>query len=190
MAADNRTEQELQELKERLSSAESREADLQTQVAALEKLNDALRYVSGHPELDTITRAFEDVIRDTVPFDFVSIALYRNERQWELLATGEIVTAPAAIGEAGSATDWVLKNRRPLIRGNILKEDRFRLSDQTREIGFQSDIILPLVAQDQVIGSASVASLQEGSYSQGHVEFLQPLLDHIAIWRNPIVTSG
>ena len=74
-----------------------------------------------------------------------------------------------------------MKNRRPLIRGNVLKEDRFRLSDRTREIGIQSDIILPLIAQDQVIGSASVASLQEGAYFQSHVEFLQPLLDHIAV---------
>jgi transcriptional regulator with GAF, ATPase, and Fis domain len=200
MTEDNRTEQELQELKKRLSSAESREADLQTQVADLKKLNEALQHVSGHLELETITREFEDAIRGTVPFDFVSIALYRNERQWELLTTGELVTAPATIGTAGSATDWVVKNRRPLIRGNVLKEDRFRLSDRTREIGIQSDIILPLIAQDQVIGSASVASLQEGAYSRVMSSFSSPcsttlrsmwiMPGCIASWRNPIVISG
>jgi len=181
MAEDNRTEQELQELKARLASAESREAELQAQVAALEKLNEALQHVSGHLELETITREFEDAIRGTVPFDFAAISLYRNERQWELLATGELFAAPETIGTAGSATSWVVANRCPLIRGNILKEDRFRLSDRTREIGIQSDIILPLIVHDRVIGTASVASLQQNSYSQSHVEFLQPVLDHIAV---------
>ena len=78
---------------------------LQSRVERLESANAALRRLSVAPNLESLGEVFEECIRGVVPFDVSSVSLLRGEQQWEHLKTGEVVTAPAPIGEAGSATD-------------------------------------------------------------------------------------
>jgi GAF domain-containing protein len=130
---------------------------LQRRVERLESANTALRRLSVAPDLESLGEIFEECVRGIIPFDVSSVSLLRGEQQWEHLKTGEGVTAPAQIGEAGSATDWVVKHREPLVRKDILSDSRFRVSDRTRKTGTRSDIIVPLISRGEVVGTLSVA---------------------------------
>jgi PAS domain S-box-containing protein len=154
---------------------------LQGRVDRLESANFALRRLSVAPDLESLGEVFEACVRGTIPFDITSVSLLRGEQEWEHLQTGEVVTAPGPIGEAGSATDWVVKHREPLFRRDILEDSRFRVSDRTRESGIRSDIIIPLISRGEVVGTLSVASTTPGAYEDHHLEFLLPLADQIAV---------
>ncbi|MSS70872.1 MAG: PAS domain S-box protein [Candidatus Latescibacteria bacterium] len=149
--------------------------------AQLAALNSAVRVMSGQLDMKELHTTFEAHIRGVIPFDHAAVSLLEDERHFRHLATDEVVTAPGPIGRAGSATDWVIQNRQPLIRKDILTDGRFRVSRRTRSTGIRSDILIPLVSRGRVVGTLSLASRDPGVYSEADLEFLQPLADQLAV---------
>ena len=173
--------EELEELRKRLESSEGRAADLDARNKRLEGLCTTLKSMTELLNLEEFTRSFEDSLKSQIAFDVLSVSLLRDERHWEHLRTGEIVAIPAPIGLAGSATDWVVRNRKPIVRQSLEGDKRFRVSERTLASGIRSDVILPLVARGDVIGTFSIASNTDGAYTEEDVAFLQPLADKISV---------
>ncbi len=185
MAGKNRTKQELleelEDLRRRVDEAEGREEALAGRVRELEALNAAMRDLSGMLDLGALGETFEAYIRGHVPYDHINVSLLKDERHFEHLKTGEVVQTPAPIAELRSATGWVVKHRKPLIRRDILADDRFRVNDRSRSLGIRSDIILPLISRGEVVGTMSLASCEVGRYTEADLDFLQPLADQMAV---------
>ncbi|OGG54850.1 MAG: hypothetical protein A3F84_22085 [Candidatus Handelsmanbacteria bacterium RIFCSPLOWO2_12_FULL_64_10] len=169
-------------------NAQELEAELRISAEALRRsnaqlaaLNSAVRVLSGLLDMKELHTTFVEHIRGVIPFDHAAVSLLEDERHFRHLATDEVVTAPGIIGEAGSATDWVIQRRQPMIRKDLLTDSQFRVSDRTRSTGIRSDIIVPLVSRGRVVGTLSLASYQPGVYQETDLEFLQPLADQIAV---------
>ncbi len=169
-------------------NAQELEVELKTSAEALRRsnaqlaaLNSAVRVLSGLLDMKELHTKFVEHIRGVIPFDHAAVSLLEDERHFRHLATDEVVTAPGPIGKAGSATDWVIQNRQPMIRQDILTDDGFRVSERTRSSGIRSDVIVPLVSRGRVVGTLSLASYQPGVYQETDLEFLQPLADQLAV---------
>ena len=147
----------------------------------LAALNATVQVLSGQFDMGEIQQTLVAHLRGSIRFDHASVSLLEDERHIRRLDTGEVLTAPGVIGQAGSATDWVVGNRRPLIRTNIPEDTRFRVSDRTRASGILSDVILPLISRDRVVGTLSLASRAAGVYQASDLEFLQPVADQLAV---------
>ena len=172
----------------RRSRKSAQEAQLRDSVATLKRrnaqlavLNATVRVLSGQLDMADIHKTFVEHLRGSIPFDHAAVSLLEDERHFRHLNTGEVVTAPDVIGEAGSATDWVVAHGQPLIRKDILTDVRFRVSDRTRASGIQSDVIIPLVSRERVVGTLSLASHEVGVYQEADLDFLQPLADQLAV---------
>ena len=173
---------ELKDLQQQLESSRRDASDLAARNERLEALCSVMQGLSAGLDLEALTEAFRMVVARRVPFDVFSLNLQTGERQFEHLATGEVVAAPGPIGQAGSATDWVIQNREPLIRQDIAADSRFRVNDRTKASGIRSDALLPLIARDEVIGTLTVASYSAGAYGEADLEFLVPLAKMAAIF--------
>ena len=172
---------ELAEARLRIAELEGGEGALLKRVRRLEAHNEVIRNLSATLDLKALGKAFEACIRGHLPFDRVQIVLVKDDRHFESLMTGEVLAMPAPIGEIRSASDWVLKHRQPLIRRDLLSDDRFLVNDRLRSFNLRSDIILPLICRGEAIGALSVASCEVGRYGEADLEFLKPLADHIAM---------
>lgn len=169
-------------------NAQEMEAELKASAEALRRrnaqlaaLNSAVRVLSGLLDMKELHTTFVEHIRGVIPFDHAAVSLLEDERHFRHLETDEVVTAPGIIGEAGSATDWVIQHRQPMIREDLLTDSRFRVSDRTRSSGIRSDVIVPLVSRGRVVGTLSLGSHQPGVYQETDMKFLQPLADQLAV---------
>lgn len=55
------------------------------------------------------------------------------------------------------------------------------MSDRTRALGIRSDVIIPMVSRDRLVGTISLASCRPEVYQASDLEFLQPLADQMAV---------
>jgi diguanylate cyclase (GGDEF)-like protein/putative nucleotidyltransferase with HDIG domain len=80
----------------------------------------------------------------------------------------------------GTATEWVVTHRAPLVEPNLSKESRFWTGKNHLKQGIQSMVFLPLIVNDKAIGSLSLGSRHPNAYSQSQVQLLSQLASQIA----------
>ncbi|HIC88466.1 MAG TPA: GAF domain-containing protein, partial [Anaerolineae bacterium] len=173
--------QELERLTEQLATANEESDRLAAQLAAINRLD---HVISSSLELEEIYRAFAEESRKIIPFDCMSVALV-EEDQVRMLALGtEMETALGAelvFPLAGSAIEAVMESGQPLIRCDLVAEERYPLDRQLIAAGLRSSVLVPLVAKGRVLGSFNVDSCQVGAYGQEDLAILQSLADQLAI---------
>ena len=82
------------------------------------------------------------------------------------------------IGE--SASHWTVANCRPLIRSDISKEMCFEHDERRVAEGMLSDLIVPIVVDDQIVGTFNFTSRAPGVYTKEHLETAESVADGIA----------
>ncbi len=80
----------------------------------------------------------------------------------------------------GTATEWVVTHKAPLIEPNLTEESRFWTGKHHLKQGIQSMVFLPLVVNDKAIGSLSLGSYHPNAYGQSQVQLLSQLASRIA----------
>ncbi len=118
-----------------------------------------------------------------VDVDLSAIVLIEGE-ELNLLALASEGNAAWQTGDKlplkGTATEWVITHKEPLIEPNLTEESRFWTGKHHLEQGIQSMVFLPLIVNDKAIGSLSLGSRHPNAYPQSQVQLLSQLVSRIA----------
>jgi diguanylate cyclase (GGDEF)-like protein/putative nucleotidyltransferase with HDIG domain len=134
-------------------------------------------------DIREIYDSFVKELGKVVDVDLAAIALVEGE-ELNLLALSSEGGAAWQTGDKlplkGTATEWVVTHKAPLIEPNLTEESRFWTAKHHLKKGIQSMIFLPLIVNDKAIGSLSLGSRQPNAYSQSQVQLLSQLASRIA----------
>lgn len=137
-------------------------------------------------DLEKTYDAFAEETNKLVPFDRLSIALIMGGGS-KLQVIASRGSGPAAIkqGEvldlAGTTVEWVAKNKRPYVNGDI--ESNIEFSEQPRLVksGIKSQVNLPLVVKGKFLGTMNLSSVKKNAFSKEDIDELKPVADQVAI---------
>jgi signal transduction histidine kinase len=125
-------------------------------------------------------------IHPLVPYDRASINLPHGEDSFVVYAEESRLSA-SAIPEGtspteGTATGWVIRHNQPVICGDVLADDRFPLSHRRyRFVGIRSYVILPLTAEQELLGALNLGSLSTNRFGDQELAILTPVADILAL---------
>lgn len=136
----------------------------------------------------SLFRAITQALRNVLPFDRASLALYDPTR--------DVLTVSALAGAAslqrfllvgtelprrGSHLGWVLDQKRPLIRRDLRQERRSPEEDRLIQAGLRSYMAVPLLAKRRVIGTLNVGSRAPNQYAEEDAAFLLEVAQQVAL---------
>jgi GAF domain-containing protein/HAMP domain-containing protein len=173
-----------------ISNLETLQSNLEEQIAArtqqLAATIDVGRAASSSLDIDSLVSNLVNLITDRFGYYYASIFLIDSSGRWaELIdATG---IAGQALKERGhklevgskSMVSTCITTRKPVIALDVGKEPvRFEnpLLPDTR-----SEIALPLIAGERIIGVLDIQSTQENAFAEKELSTLQSLTDQIAV---------
>ena len=125
-------------------------------------------------------------IHKLAPYDRAAINLPDSEEQFTVYAEESRLPAPAIpqgfSTVIGTATGWVMRNAEPVICEDILNDDRFPLTHQRyRSVGIRSYVMLPLIAENELLGVLNLGSLVPERFGRKELELLTPIADILAL---------
>jgi diguanylate cyclase (GGDEF)-like protein/putative nucleotidyltransferase with HDIG domain len=133
-----------------------------------------------------IREIYDDFVKElskVMDVDLAAIALIEGD-ELNLLALTSELGSTWQTGDRlplqGTATEWAVTHKAPLIESDLTEESRFWTGKSHLKQGIQSMVFLPLMVKDKAIGSLSLGSRRPNAYSQGQVQLLAQLASRIA----------
>jgi formate hydrogenlyase transcriptional activator len=84
-------------------------------------------------------------------------------------------------GRKETVSAWVVDHRRPIVRRDIEKEQKYPNDSRLVAGGILSDCIVPLIVGDKCIGTLNVGSAERNQYSEADIETLQGVAAQVAL---------
>ncbi len=152
----------------------------------LRAANEVGKGVTSILDLDELLPQTVDIICDTYGFYYAGVFLVDEAGEWAVLRSGR--------GEAGRK--MVAAGHKLAVGGNSmigaatsLREARIALDVGEEAVFFRnphlphtrSEMALPLVVGDKVLGAVTVQSVEERAFSEDDITSLQTMADHLAI---------
>jgi signal transduction histidine kinase len=152
----------------------------------LRAANEVGKGVASILDLDKLLPKTVDIICDTYGFYYAGVFLLDKAGEWAVLRSGR--------GEAGRK--MVAADHKLAVGGNSmigaatgLREARIALDVGEEAVFFRnpylphtrSEMALPLVVGDKVLGAVTVQSVEERAFSEDDITSLQTMADHLAI---------
>jgi PAS domain S-box-containing protein len=136
-------------------------------------------------DLDGIINTSVNLIRDQFDFYYVGLFLVDNARKWAVLraGTGEAGRIQVEKGhrlEVGgeSMIGWSVANRQARIALDV-GEDAVHFQNPYLP-DTSSEMALPLISRDEVIGALTVQSVEQNAFSDDDITVLQTMADQLA----------
>ena len=127
-------------------------------------------------------------LRQVKDYDYAAIALYDpairklRVRTLPSRAGGESIHEERLLPVENSPAGWAFKARRPLMLNHIREEGKpVEISETLVHQGVQSACRIPLMTHDRVLGTLTLASRLENTFTNEDVASLTQLADQIAI---------
>lgn len=80
-----------------------------------------------------------------------------------------------------SSVGWVFDHQRPIVRGDLEKEQQYLNERHLIDEGMRSHCIVPLIVRGKSIGTLDIAIKTRGQYSELDAEFLQEVANQISL---------
>ena len=124
-----------------------------------------------YTDLDDILSAITRELSGIIQFDRISVALHEpDERN---LVLGHVHTRKGVIDDPAqgrsvpmdesTVVGWVAMHRKPTHRGDIPADDRF--DEVVKEAGLKSDMVVPLIVRDKLIGTLNIGSHKKNAFT-------------------------
>ena len=172
-AALQRYSEDLERLVEECT-AQLRQAEERQRV--LLEINNA---IIANLDRESLFNAIAEALHRVLTFDRASLTLYdpvRDVLKVYALAgistTKRFIPVGTEFPRRGSHLEYVLDQKRPLIRWDLEKETRIALEDRLLKEGIRSTLAVPLMAKRGAIGTLNVGSRAPDQYSEEDAEFL------------------
>ena len=159
-----------------ISSAAENEEN--RQLSAVIKI---VKAIGLQPNLDDILSTITVQMSRVLDFDLACVAVYEKDKNCLFMKhiyrkngdkTGE--GRYVALDES-NLVGWVAINRKPVLRNNIPEDRRF--NEIMKEDGLKSDIVVPLITKNTLIGTVNFGSFKPDNYSNSEVEILNKFSD-------------
>ncbi|MFO7916064.1 MAG: ATP-binding protein [Candidatus Krumholzibacteriales bacterium] len=134
--------------------------------------------INEHLELEDILSRISRKLSGIIDCDLICIAVYEEEDNCLYIRhisrregghnPGEELYVPL---DESNLVGWVALNKKPILRNRIRHDDNFREIMMDDNLG--SDIVVPLVARNSLIGTLNIGSRQEDYYSKEDFELVQ-----------------
>jgi len=153
---------------------------LQDDIRERELLLDAARAVSSSLQLDEVMEALLATLEKVVPYDAVGV--YLLDRESGELTDLEHRGYPPGVAELLSArpgtgiTGWAAKNKQSVNIGDVHADPRYIEARPSS----RSEVAVPLIRSDDVIGVITIESDTANAYSDAQVGLLEIFAEHVA----------
>ncbi len=153
---------------------------LQEEVREREMLLDAARAVSGNLDLDQVMATLLTTLDTVVPYDAVGV--YLMDRETGALTDIEHRGYPPGAVETLSdragrgLTGWAARNRESVKVGDVRSDPRYIEARPST----CSEVVVPIIRDDHVIGVITVESDDADAYSDRQVVLLEIFAEHVA----------
>jgi len=141
--------------------AERTHRDEKQQLAAIMEIAHA---INSQPDLEHILSTISSELSKVIDFDIGCVAIYEKDQNCLFIRhvsrcdggrSSEGTYVPL---DESNLVGWVAIHRKPVLRRNIPNDSRF--SEIMREENLKSDIVVPLVAKDVLIGTVNIGSYE------------------------------
>ena len=137
-------------------------------------------------DIDKLIEASVNLIRDRFNFYYVGLFLVDEIREWAVLRAGTGEAGRIQLENnhrlkigAGSMIGWSIDNRTARIALDVGEEAvHFKRNPILPDT--HSEMALPLISRDQVIGALTVQSVERGAFSKEDITQLQTMADQLA----------
>lgn len=160
--------------------------ELERRTVQLETSIEVSEYIAAWPELNALLKQVVELIRGRYNAYFVGIFLVEGANQDLRIraGTGEIgrqliernFKVPA---NGDGLIGWVSQNREAVWAEDVARDDRYIPFEPVALT--RSEVVLPLLVRQELIGVLDMHSSRVGGFSRGEVPVLQLMADHVAI---------
>ncbi|MBI2902135.1 MAG: GAF domain-containing protein [Candidatus Methylomirabilis oxyfera] len=149
-------------------------------------INRLTSVISSSLDLGEIYQAFAEEVRRLLHYDRMGVVV--PDHSGEGLAIVQLATdrpTRAGLGSiwarrAGTAIEWVMLHRQPLITRDLVEERRFAEDEFLLKEGIRSSIRVPIISKGDVIGAFFLDSARADCYGQGDLDLLVPIAEQLA----------
>jgi GAF domain-containing protein len=167
-------------------NVQERVSEIQQRATQLETASQIARDISVLANLDDLLSNAVNLIRDRFGFYHAGIFLLDEKHEYAVLksATGEAGRAMIEgnhrlrVGEVGIVA-YVVAHGKPRITMDV-DEDPMHFKNPNLPLT-RSEVALPLIAGDQIIGALDVQSEKANAFAQEDVKILQTITDQLAV---------
>lgn len=142
------------------------------------------RVITSSLNIQEVYDAFVTGLKDVMDVDWATIIWVDAEDiQFGALSSevGSAWQAGERIPLKGTATEWVVRNKKALVESDLMHKSRFWTGAEFVKLGIRSIVYLPLLSKGAVIGSLILASRRPDAYSTEQVDLLDRLAHQIAV---------
>lgn len=138
--------------------------DEERQLAAVMEIANV---INSRNDLNQILSIISKELSKVIDYDIGCVAIYEREQNGLFIrhvwrkSGGQAGEGRYVPLDEGNLIGWVAINKKPVVRGNIPADTRFR--EIMREDSLKSDVVVPLLAKGQLVGTVNV-----GSYGLDH----------------------
>ena len=150
----------------------------------LSVINRACTIMSSSLDVPKVFDRFVTELKKIIDINWAAVALTENDGLHFLALfsdSGSLWKVPEQMPIKGTATEWVVLHKKPLVEADLLQESQFVTAEYYRQQGIRSVANLPLVAKTRVIGSLIIASRQPDVYGSKETGFLKQVATQIAM---------
>lgn len=151
------------------------------QLATINEITNAL---GSSLEMDEVLRVVSREIRKLVPFDRASMAMIDDGKCFSKVyfmepRSGGRIETVLPLNRTG--IEWVVREKKPLIRGDLQSEGTFAEDPFIRATGMKSGIVIPLLYRGEVTGTLNLGSARENTYAKEHEGILRQIAGQVAV---------
>jgi sigma-B regulation protein RsbU (phosphoserine phosphatase) len=153
-------------------------------LTAMRFLADSSRDLNSSLKLDEIYRKIAERVREFVDYHLFCVMLW-NERTKLLdfnysLCFGEHIPLDGGFPLGHGLSGTSAKERRPIRVENVLEDERY-VRHRHPEVEIRSELVVPLVVRDRLVGVIDLESTEFGSFTEEHEELFSALARHVAV---------
>ena len=160
------------------------EEELLRHTERIEVTAEVTKIVTSSLNIEDVYEAFADGVKRLVDFDRFSLVLVEGDKA-RLVAVVSAVETELITGVVaplkGSATAWVVENKRTNIETDFAQERQFPADEAHLRSGLRSAIRLPLFSRGEVIGTFNLSCCRPNAYGEREQEILEELAGQIAV---------
>ena len=132
--------------------------------------------INSQPDLEHILSTISIELSKVIDFDIGCVAIYEKDKNCLFIRhvsrrndveSSDGIYVPL---EESNLVGWVAINRKPVLRNDIPGDSRF--SEIMQEENLKSDIVVPLVAKDVLIGTVNIGSYELDHFTEIDLELV------------------
>ncbi|MCD6490112.1 MAG: diguanylate cyclase, partial [Thermodesulfobacterium sp.] len=149
----------------------------------LKSVNKLAKIILSDVDISSVFKKFTDELKKYIPFERLSIGIV-EEDNIRYVAVSEVIKTGRFEGTKlplkYTASSWVVKNKKTLIRRDLLKEREFLLEEKKVKQDIRSTIHVPLIYKGKVFGTINLSSTKPNTYGEWEKLVIESLVSLIS----------